>query len=191
MGPAEWARIDEALKTSGRVSSVDKPSLGRKLSSMHERAKPLWSVRAIPGWLLTLWGGTYKLINLASNADWVQNHAAQMKPMWDFFLENNYWFALVAGLLWLSYLVAHPQPAKPLKIIAAKYGRESTYKDVKTILEGYVANNCIDVAVTQLARHGDPFPNEIKELKVVYSLGDGQQKRVVKHDDDRLVIPEP
>src|SRR5438093_3354323 len=79
---------------------------------MWSRAKPLFSVKSLPGWFLALWRPIYTLINAASNCDWVRQHSGVLKPMWTFVLEHGYWLTLLAGLLWLAYLVARSEHAK-------------------------------------------------------------------------------
>jgi len=86
--------------------------------------------------------------------------------------------------------VANPTLSRKLVIQAAKYGIENQYKDVKTLLEGHVHNDQVDIPVVELAVPVDPFPDQRKHVKVVYVVGDGQPQRIVRHDGHQLIIPE-
>ncbi len=64
-----------------------------------------------------------------------------------------------------------------LKIIRARYGAGGAYRNVTSLIQGYVRGNTIDMEVNNDTLLGDPNPGHKKQLEVKYRL-DGQNYRI-------------
>ena len=98
------------------------------------------------------------------------------------------------GYTWRQWQKDLAGSGERLTIQSAKYGvgdddhGKDQYRDVTTILEGYIQNNQIDVRVDNSTLKGDPFPNREKHIVVTYSAGGGEERTIIRHEHDQLVI---
>lgn len=76
----------------------------------------------------------------------------------------------------------------PLVILSAYYGMESGWKDVTTVVRGFVREGRLSLVVTNEVMGGDPAPWKVKELKLQYSFHGVTNKIVVK-EEQRLQLP--
>lgn len=78
-----------------------------------------------------------------------------------------------------------------LAIHSAEYGLgPEKYRDVTLWLRGYIRQNKLDILVTNETMGSDPIPGSKKILRVVYSKGGIHKREIVKHENDRLILPE-
>jgi len=96
-----------------------------------------------------------------------------------------------AKKLWAEEIAGKGSGTDPdLLIQYAGYGAENLYKDVTIILRGYIKQNKVNILVSNVTLHGDPYPNVQKHVVVKYSYGDGKTRDIIRHENDRLVLPD-
>lgn len=86
-----------------------------------------------------------------------------------------------------------PKPAvsqtKSLSIIAAVYGANETWNDVKNLVIQQARGDRISMHVTNDSLGGDPIYGLVKTLKVTYTVGGAEQQSVEAAEGGHLSIP--
>jgi hypothetical protein len=81
------------------------------------------------------------------------------------------------ALLFLAVSVASGEAG--LKVIKARYGRDTAYADVRGSIEAYIRHNKLSFLVTNESMGADPTPGEEKYLYIVYEVDGREYKDTV------------
>jgi len=79
-------------------------------------------------------------------------------------------------------------PLSGIKIVSALYGHGSAVKDVKDEIESQINPLGINMRIDNYSMDGDPAPNIVKTLTVVYSLGEETKTVKVKEGEDLKIL---
>jgi hypothetical protein len=66
---------------------------------------------------------------------------------------------------------------------------DEQYKDVTTLLRGYIRNDRLNVAIDGETFPDDPYPGKKKHVWVRYSYRSRAIREKTRHDGDRLMLP--
>jgi hypothetical protein len=75
-----------------------------------------------------------------------------------------------------------------LRILAASYGAQDRFADVRQLLESRVQNDQLDLQVNNSSMGGDPIRGVSKTLRINYEWA-GRTYQVVAREDERVSIP--
>src|SRR5204863_3642310 len=83
-----------------------------------------------------------------------------------------------------------PAYREPLTIHSVEYGLKSgSYRPYTERVRGFVFANSLNVPVRNGTFGEDPFDNDVKRARIVYSLGSSSPRTVIRREYSQLSLP--